>query len=292
MTHSSNFVIALLFVLACGLLIIFYNDRILLGTTLLGAVITIVIYIYNRIILHKESLFKQPPPNEDCPICMLPLPSLTTGSMHYACCGKVVCSGCIFGVDKRDGGGGLCPFCRTPAPTSREENIKRNKKRLKAGNANAAHHLGTCYADGSLGLPQDHARALELYHQAAELGCAESYTNIGNSFLEGNGVERDLMKAQIYWELAAKSGQADARHNLGCKEYNAHNYDRALTHYMIAVRGGDNDSLDAIQLMLKRGHVTKDDYAKALVARQAYLGEIRSPQRDEAAAFGKQYKYY
>ena len=44
--------------------------------------------------------------------------------------------------------------------------------------------------------------------------------------------------------------------------------------------------------MLKRGHVTKEDYAKALVARQAYLGEIRSPQRDEAAAFGKQYKYY
>ena len=100
------------------------------------------------------------------------------------------------------------------------------------------------------------------------------------------------MKAQIYWELAAQNGQTDARHNLGCKEYNAHNYDRALTHYMIAVRGGDNDSLDAIQLMLKRGHVTKEDYAKALVARQAYLGEIRSPQRDEAAAFGKQYKYY
>ena len=26
--------------------------------------------------LHNEKLFKQPPPAEDCPICMLPLPSL------------------------------------------------------------------------------------------------------------------------------------------------------------------------------------------------------------------------
>ena len=29
--------------------------------------------------LHDKKLFKQPPPNKDCPICMLPLPSLYTG---------------------------------------------------------------------------------------------------------------------------------------------------------------------------------------------------------------------
>jgi len=47
--------------------------------------------------LHDEALFKQPPHNEDCPICFIPLPKLhTTGSKYYACCGKVVCSGCIF----------------------------------------------------------------------------------------------------------------------------------------------------------------------------------------------------
>ena len=80
----------------------------------------------------------------------------------------------------------------------------------------------------------------------------------------------------------------------GFERFNALNYDRALKHYMIAVRGGDNDSLDVIKIMLKlkRGHATKEDYSKALVARQAYLDEIKSPQRDEAAAFGEQYKYY
>ena len=28
--------------------------------------------------LHDEKLFKQPPPKEDCPICMLPLCTITT----------------------------------------------------------------------------------------------------------------------------------------------------------------------------------------------------------------------
>ena len=48
--------------------------------------------------LHEEALFKQPPPPEDCPICILPLPSLITGSKYRACCGKIICSGCIHAV--------------------------------------------------------------------------------------------------------------------------------------------------------------------------------------------------
>ena len=45
--------------------------------------------------LYDEQLFKQPPQKEDCPICMIPLPSLDTGSRYKACCGKFICSGCI-----------------------------------------------------------------------------------------------------------------------------------------------------------------------------------------------------
>ena len=41
-----------------------------------------------------EELFKQPPPKEDCPICLLCLPTFGSGSIHYACCGKMICSGC------------------------------------------------------------------------------------------------------------------------------------------------------------------------------------------------------
>ena len=68
--------------------------------------------------------------------------------------------------------------------------------------------------------------------------------------------------------------------------------DRALKHFMIAAGCGDNDSLENIKQMFMNGGVTKDDYVKALRAYQANLVEIKSAQRDEAAAFDDEHKYY
>ena len=113
--------------------------------------------------LHDEKIFKQPPPDEDCPICMLPLPSLHTGYKYRSCRGKIICSGCIHAVALRDGGVGLCPFCRTPMPTQ-EEMIERYKKRIEVDDADAIYGLGCWYFEGLHGLPQDYTKALELYH--------------------------------------------------------------------------------------------------------------------------------
>ena len=132
--------------------------------------------------LHDIELFRKPPPNEDCPICMLPLPELMTGRKYKSCCGKMICSGCIHAVEKRDGVG-LCPFCRTPAPTSEEEINKRTNKRVELGDAEAIYNLGCGYYEGKYGLPQDDAKALELYHRAAELGRAAAYFNIDCALL-------------------------------------------------------------------------------------------------------------
>ena len=44
--------------------------------------------------------------------------------------------------------------------------------------------------------------------------------------------------------------------------------------------------------MFMYGHATKEDYAKVLQTYQAYLGEMKSPQRDQAAALSDDYKYY
>ena len=242
--------------------------------------------------LYDIELFKQPPPAEDCDICMLLLPSLFTGRKYSACCGKTICSGCVHAVEKRDGGVGLCPFCRTPAPTSDEEMIKHYKKRVELDDANAMYNLGCCYSEGSHVLPQDHAKGLELWHQAAELGNTASYYNIGISFKNGYGVEMDEKKAIHYWELAAMGGDADARCNLGALGFNAGNWDRALKHFMIAAGFGYTNSLGVIKQIFMNGDATKDDYAKSLQVYQAYLNEIKSPQRDEAAAFDDDYKYY
>ena len=234
--------------------------------------------------LYDEKLFNQPPPAEDCPICMLPIPSLYTESKYKGCCGKIICSGCIYAVKIRDGGVGLCPFCRTPTPTP-EGGVEQYKKRMKLDDVEAIYNLGGFYYKGYIGFPQDHAKALELWHRAAELGSAKSYYSIGVAYYDGEGVERDEKKAIHYYELAAMRGHVDARHNLGISEGRAGNMVRAFKHFMIAAGFGYKGSLKKIQVMFMNGFATKDDYAKALQAYQAYLVEIKSAQRDEAAAY-------
>jgi len=61
---------------------------------------------------------------------------------------------------------------------------------------------------------------------------------------------------------------------------------------MIAVAGGNVDSLQRIKLLYTNGHVTKADYTKASQSYQAYLDEIKSKQRDKAAAAREDYRYY
>ena len=179
-------------------------------------------------------------------------------------------------------------ICRTAAPTSEEDAVQVVMKRVDVDDVNAMDQLGRWYQTGESGLPQNEDKALELWHRAGELGHAASH-KIGNSYLYGMGVERDEMKATHYWELAAMGGDEMARHNLGVYESNMGNFGRAIKHYMIAVGFGYNVSLNEIYL---DGRATKVDYAKALKAYQAYLSEIKSDDRDKAAEFNDNCKYY
>ena len=101
--------------------------------------------------LHDIELFKRPPPAEDCPICFLQLPLLIpTGKKYYACCGKVICSGCSYAPVYDNQGNEIvdktCPFCRTPKP---EGNVQRYKKRVEAGDPIAMYCMG-CFLVGRI----------------------------------------------------------------------------------------------------------------------------------------------
>ena len=92
-------------------------------------------------------------------------------------------------------------------------------------------------------------------------------------------------KTRHYYELAAMGGDVNARHNLGVDdEEKEGNWDRALKHWKIAVKDGHGYSLKYIKELYMDGHATKEDYTKALQSYQSYLGEIKSVQRDKAAA--------
>ena len=138
--------------------------------------------------LHDEKLFKDHPPREDCPICMLPLPIDAEKYSFSSCCGTTICAGCIHAMVKeelRKGKKkeelGMCAFCRSPHFSSEEENIKRMMNLMDKGNSTAFYVHAGCYAEGIKGMPQDWAKANELLLKAGELGCAEAYSKLGYS---------------------------------------------------------------------------------------------------------------
>ena len=251
--------------------------------------------------MHDEQLFKVPPPPEDCPICFLRMPWMVSGSAYMQCCGKTICCGCVHSVQLRDNSP-ICPFCRVPRHDATsdgyKEIIKQYKNRMEHNDAEAICAMAGFYDSGNYGVPQSTAKALELWHRAGELGSATSYNNIAVCYHSGRGVARDKKKAVYYWELAAMRGCPTSRNNLGSLELNKRrnegrtgNVKKALMHYMIAARDGDTLSLKNIKNMYIDGYATKDDYAKALRGYQAFVDEIRSDQRDEAAAI-HDYRYY
>ena len=232
--------------------------------------------------LYDEKLFKEPPPSEECPICMLPLPMGIRVVTFYSCCGKRICSGCVLTIEE-SGAKDLCAYCRTPPANSDEEEIERTEKLMEKGNARAFCMLGGHYAHRTRGMPQDMAKANELYLKAGELGCAEAYHNLGCSYRDGDGVEINEKKAKHYYEHAAINGDTDARHNLGCMEGQAGNHQRAMKHLLISASAGSKKSLNAVKGGYMAGYITKDEYANTMREYQKSQDEMKSNARDKAA---------
>ena len=233
--------------------------------------------------LFDEILFKkQPPPREDCPICMLQLPS-TEYIAYQMCCGKVICCGCIDAMGASDD----CPFCRKPAASTAIECIDRLNIRMELGDSNAFTQMGGFYDSGSYGLKQDKEKALEMSLRAADLGSTLAHNNIANAYYEGTGgVEKDPNREMHHYQQAAIGGCALARHNIGFFEAKAGNIDRAIKHWMIAAGSGMKESLDCIRQQFMRGYATKCEYETALREYQAYIEEVKSFEREKAKRKG------
>jgi len=237
--------------------------------------------------ISDEKLFQDPPPKEDCLICMLPMPfangACGVGKAYMACCGKTMCSGCMIAEKDEMKEGNLkkwCSLCRVPLPGSDEEFVKRLKKRMKLNDKEAFNYLGQAYRDGSEGLTKNLSKALELYNQAAELGSCNAHALIAGAYMRGDGVEQDKEKGiQHLKHAAAIGGHEMARYALGMM---ASDRRIAMRHHMIAAKSGHKDALKKVGEGYKAGHLTKEDYASTLRAHQVSVDEMKSKQRDIA----------
>eukprot|EP00985_Skeletonema_marinoi_P031433 scaffold37690_cov128-Skeletonema_marinoi.AAC.11 len=232
--------------------------------------------------LRDELLFRQPENSHlgDCPICFLPLPLDTNKYVKYFCCSKLVCKGCSFANIMRqfDERSALeCPFCRQLYAKSEGEDHRQKKKRCEANDPFALREEGrTHFVDG------DYERAFEYWAKAAELGDMDAHCGLSLMYRDGHGVEKDKGKETYHFEEAAIGGHPDARHMLGCNEGENVRLDRAVKHWIIAAKLGDDESIERLKEGFKFGYVRKEDFATALRGHQAAVDATKSPQRELA----------
>ena len=229
--------------------------------------------------LFYQKLYAQPPRKEECPICMIPRPCSEDESFYMHCCGKTLCQGCRYCLTRE-----RFPFCNTPSAKSNKEFIERLTDRMeKYNDPEAMMMLSDYYRNGEHGLPVDQSKAFELYKRASELECAGAHFHLGIIYQIGEGTEIDMSMAVYHYQIAAMMGHTSARTNLGFVEFEHGYVQRAMRHFMIAAKCGDDDALHNVKEGFKDGHVTKEDFAKALRAYQASCDETKSEQRDRAA---------
>jgi TPR repeat protein len=82
-------------------------------------------------------------------------------------------------------------------------------KRVEANDAASIGVLGNHYHHGLRGFQQDHAKAIELYARAAELGFSKAHINFGMLYHEGG----NMKKAKLHFEASAM-----AKHNFHVAE--------------------------------------------------------------------------
>lgn len=121
------------------------------------------------------------------------------------------------------------PTDRPTSPAASETNIAAAEQALDAGdytlalqllyaeamqdNPAAQTQLGDLYMQGQ-GVDQSHERAMLWYRQAARQNDARAQFNLGNMYLLGEGVLQDDETARDWYALAAAQGHAGARNNL------------------------------------------------------------------------------
>jgi hypothetical protein len=95
----------------------------------------------------------------------------------------------------------------------------------KEGVANAQRFLGICYMKGSvLPVPKNYSEGMKWFSRAAKSGCDASQTELGKAYRDGTGLEVDLVKAYVWFSMAAREEIARQRERIDQQnKWNAEN---------------------------------------------------------------------
>ena len=235
------------------------------------------------------------PQNEECPICMLPLPHEPSESSYCVICGKTVCWGCMIGTAEAHAEGGdeekavekitTCPYCRSKTTCYDDKFwLEKEMKRANAGDGESMHVIGGYYFDGEMGLKQDKAEGLQWYHRSMEAGSGHAAFNLSRCFKYGDGVKQDIEKAIEYSQKSAGHGFAPSYVQLGRLLLGRGEIEEGMLNLRKASMCGMNEKFifDKLKIGFKYGFITKEEYAFTLRENQAACNEMKSGNREMA----------
>jgi len=250
--------------------------------------------------IKKElEMWKPPPPTEECPVCLVPLPLQNSKATYWPCCGQTVCNACKAETDRALNITNIeryakklppmessCAFCRVSNHKRDSELIKRMEGRVAKGDLKAMVSLAGMYRDGEHGLARDETKTLELYHRAAALDCPNALLWLGTCFLEGElGLIQDLEKATSYFEDSAKKGNVISRLNLGDLKQLEEHHELAMKHFKLAAAAGHEDAVKQLWKYFSLKKLSKAELEEILRAHKEACDEMNSEERERYVAW-------
>ena len=149
---------------------------------------------------------------------------------------------------------------------------------------------------GIKGFKRDEKKAFKELMESADLGNRDACCLIARSYFEGDCVERDMNLAKYWYQIAAVRGCSASRVELASFDLEEKDPESAVRHLMISCRQGNDDGLDLLGRLYRRGlkrknpFVTKDQYAEALRSHKKFSDSLKSKSREAAVAFTRSLK--
>jgi hypothetical protein len=136
------------------------------------------------------------------------------------------------------------------------------------GDAGAQFNLGQLYVNGQ-GILQDHVQARQWYEKAAAQGHADAEVNLGILYVVGQGVPQDYKMAEYWLRLSANHGNAMALTKLGLmyERGNGVPQDVVLAHKWYILGAANGDEL---------GAELRDALAKQMTPAQIFQAQQRA----------------
>ena len=100
----------------------------------------------------------------------------------------------------------LCPCAHAQQDEAARSRFLAVEAKAKQGDADAQYNLGNCYLNGE-GVAKDYVEAVKWYRKAADQGDAVAQYWLGGCYSNGEGVAKDFVEAYAWYNLASATNK-------------------------------------------------------------------------------------